>query len=260
MRQRGFTLIELLVVIAIIAILAGMLLPVLAKAKAKAQGIMCVNNTKQITLAWTIYCSDNSDTLANNAGGDKRWCDGWMDWTASSDNTNTALMLDPAKSSMGNYIKSPGVFKCPADRYKSPQNPGVRVRSVAMNAALGGNITANNEIPGRTYFSARKMSQLSTPGPVMVFVLLDQQADSLDDSVFQVIGGASKMNATWRDLVGSYHNNAGSLSFADGHSEIKKWNDSRTIAPVRYIDMPNTRVPGSVDYEWMDDRMPYTPY
>jgi prepilin-type processing-associated H-X9-DG protein len=164
---------------------------------------------------------------------------------------------------MASYIKSHLVYKCPADGYVKSGVPGPRVRSLSMNAALLGiKITIENQIPNRTYFSATKMAQLARPGPAMIFVALDEHPDSINDSVFHVIAGRSIANAEWRDVPASYHNGACGFTFADGHSEIKKWlersGDKATVLPVKYQDLGNIPVRGSRDYVWVNDRMPYT--
>src|SRR6185503_258148 len=100
--------------------------------------ISCMNNTRQLMLGWLMWSTDNEEKLIPNGVGSPRWVDGGMDWTGAADNTNSSKLIDSQMSSMANYIKSPGVYKCPADRYQSAQNPGPRVRSMSMNAALGG--------------------------------------------------------------------------------------------------------------------------
>jgi prepilin-type N-terminal cleavage/methylation domain-containing protein len=259
-QRGGFTLIELLVVIAIIAILAALLLPALGKAKVKAQGISCMSNTKQVALGWILHNTDNNGELMTGMP-----VAGSMDWFGTADNTNLSLLINVdtvgATSPMANYIRSAGVWKCPADRYQSPANPGPRVRSLALNGFVTG---AGAGMPGtypngRTYFSAKKDADLLRPSDV--FVALDEHPDSINDARYMFDPGMAPNVFTWRDLPGSSHAGAGGLSFADGHSEIKKWRETggpiATVRPVKYTNWDNTRVARSVDYEWMNDRMPY---
>ena len=270
----GFTLIELLVVIAIIAILAAMLLPALSKAKAKAQGIKCLSNTKQLTLGWIMYQGDNTEKLMDATkaidSGSTVGVSSYMDWTADTRNINTLGLTGPT-ALMAEYIKSPDIYKCPGDNYQTSVNPGVRARSISLNGGVSGGSGAptftGQSFPGRTYFQAQKVGQLNTPGPANIFVFLDEQADSINDGIFQLDPGRAAGQEYWRDLPASYHNRVGSLSFADGHSELRKWKESGaalpgTVLPVKYIAFSaqypsHYNVQQSADYEWLDDRMPY---
>jgi prepilin-type processing-associated H-X9-DG protein len=242
-------LIELLVVIAIIAILAAMLLPALTKAKQKAAGISCMSNTKQLTVAWIMYADDNNGRLVANRdkGGqtleDGGWVRGVMGYTPSDlDSTNETYLVD---STMAPYCsRSRGVYKCPADQsyivLGGRSHP--RVRSLAMDSRLG----ENNDF--------KKLSGILNPSPVMKWVFMDEHPDSINDGSFKVNSAVNRA-AFWTDVPASYHGRAGGLSFADGHAEIKRWQDDVTIKPIIRVDINyDTPAPSSPDIAWLQQR------
>lgn len=250
LRTEGFTLIELLVVISIIAILAGLLLPTLAKAKMKGQGIACMNNNRQIMLAWRLYADDNNDSLAPNDYPYttafnttlRSWVVGNMD--VLPDATNSNILADQQYSLLAAYNKSKETYKCPAD--KSVKNGAPRVRSMSMNSAVGtrwnstprGAAVGGGWLPGtytdpqNTWLTYAKLTGITTPGPSELWVLMDEHPNSINDPLMAVQCGLTGGSATIIDFPASYHNGAAGIAFADGHSEIHKWIDNRTKPPV----------------------------
>jgi len=279
---RGFTLIELLVVIAIIAILAAMLLPALSRAKAKAQGIQCLSNNKQLITAWHMYSIDFKDRVANNYTvqgttatiADQKfqnWVNNVLDWSATrTDNTN----LDYVRNGvLAPYTANAiGIYECPADRYLSAAQRKAgwdrRVRSISMNALIGltsdtpntGYAQDANAWAGKGWFDStyvQYLKQTDFRQPATVWVTLDEQADSINDGFFTV--GYPSVN-NWGDTPASYHNGACGFSFADGHAEIHKWKSPSSWVPVNTVavsDPPFDAIARTVDYPWYNDHTGY---
>jgi len=265
--HRGFSLIELLVVIAIIAILAAMLLPALTKAKLKAQGIQCMSNHKQLALGWKMYADDNHDNfvLASDGADPVKstyaWVKGYMDFDPNN-RSNWDPQLDIVNSPLWPYCgKSTSIWRCPADGSFVTVNRvrRARVRSMSMNFWFGGFAGDDGGLSGGGWRLAFKMSDLIDPGPTRTWLLLDMRQDSIDIGNFatDMTGWPNSPSLTgFYDLPGMYHNRACGFSFADGHSEIKKWLDGRTTPPLLDHGLINDtfRAPNNPDVVWLQER------
>jgi prepilin-type N-terminal cleavage/methylation domain-containing protein len=267
-RQRdGFTLIELLVVLAVIGVLASLLLPAINRAKAQSQGIHCLSQLRQLNLAWIMYASDYNDRLVYNLGGDRagkivvtNWSANWvnnvMSWELDPDNTNRSFIAHAKLSPYTGMV--PNLYRCPADRVVSEVQRAAgwrsRVRSISMNAMLGypgssfrNGVNLNN--PGFVQF----LRLSSIPDPARIFVFLDEHPDSINDGYFL----NNPEDDEWVALPASYHHGSGTISYADGHGERRRWISPSTRRPARpdAAGLPFP-VPASerADFDWLMER------
>jgi prepilin-type N-terminal cleavage/methylation domain-containing protein len=281
--RNGFTLIELLSVIAIVAILAAILLPALSSARERSRGIYCLNNTRQLTLAWQLYADDHEGALPYNMGmagssfrTNVNWVNNVMTWDLSSDNTNLATIT---QASLGPYVAGEtAVYHCPSDQTLSAVQSAAgwnqRIRSYSMNALVGnpGIALVNGvNIHDPDYRQFLKMEQI--PTPTEIFVFLDEQPDSISDGYFVnndpasgsgpggwSYGPTTVAGSEWLRMPASYHNRSAAISFSDGHASLHHWLKPTTYlpaTPTAYlpVQIPSTPAGEDTDFEWVMSHM-----
>ncbi len=267
-KKSGFTLLELLIVIGIIAVLAGLLLPTLARAKEKARAIQCLSNKKQLQLAWCIYPTDFEDKLVPHGLNIPSppqpelglwWAQGFMNYDGgNSENTNALLLIDPKFAKLGPYSQNAALYKCPSDLSKVKVGKtrfAPRVRSISMNAYVGG-LGQCGLVADPVRFGPQRASDI--PFPSRLFVFADEHPDSLDFVSFWVEERKNGAGLTGNSgsCPGGLHHGAATVSFADGHLELHKWLDPRTKPPVTYaqrlpFDFSSSDNP---DVRWLQER------
>jgi prepilin-type N-terminal cleavage/methylation domain-containing protein/prepilin-type processing-associated H-X9-DG protein len=259
----AFTLIELLVVMAIIAILAGLLLPALAGVKRKAQGVGCLNNQRQLLIAWRLYADDNHGTLVPNnpanyghapsptgLGPHKQWFPSWsLGWHGYTDPdaTNVDYLMGEREGSLGRYVQSVRLFKCPGDRSRVTLADGTypRLRSYTMNGHMGTRVLWG--AGGEVFLKLDEWNRFNRPGWI---VFMDTHEDTMDLCIFAL--GRDATYGVWGIYPASRHGRAGTLGYVDGHVEMKRWVDPRTTPPVTGTPPgPSENVFGSPDFHYV---------
>jgi len=253
----GFSQVDLLTLLGGLALLCLLLTPALARTRVTDQGLQCRNNLRQLIQGWQMYADENSGKLPDCFG----WVNGTMSYTANNpDNTNINYLVN---SLLGPYVRDTTAYKCPADMsqgiFGTLKLP--RVRSVSMSQSFSkdneGSLEAGNSPPNywRHY---QKSADMGLPAPVNLWVMIDESPDSINDGAFAV--AMANNNPTldnWEDVPSILHDGGCGLVFADGHSQIKKWTDSRTLAmKVTYTSsFPfGLSQPNNPDIRWLQDR------
>jgi prepilin-type processing-associated H-X9-DG protein len=282
----GFTLVELGVVIATLAIMVAVLLPALAGTRPNAQAFQCLENQRQLILAWQMYAQDNSDLLPPNDfpwksyesrnGMEKNWVFGSM--LVPLDMINTSILVNPQLSLLALYNTNPATYRCPADTSMVQGRP--RARSVSMNCAVGtrwytaglgspagpnpNHLRVGDPVggawlsgfyadPDPNYRTYGKITQMTKPGPSMTWVIMDENPDTINDTCLIIA-----MTQVLVDFPANYHNGAAGISFADGHTEMHKWTDdfAQTLPPgtINGQGVTINPVPPSHDLAWIQPR------
>ena len=245
-------------VIAIIAILAGLLLPALARAKERARATLCLNNLKQLHLGWNLYSLEFDRLAPNDDYGDTKAINSWAgnvmtyevqaQFPPITDSTNTKVMLERTHGRIGPYVGSVAPYRCPSDQSYAilGGQRRARVRSYSMNMFIGDSTRG----PDYAYNYYHRMDDFRRPGPTETFVFADEHEDSVNDGYF-LVGTTGAQAFGWNDIPASRHNRGAQWVFADGHAERHRWQDVRTLLPVTRVRQFGVQQPANPDVRWL---------
>ncbi|HZR18650.1 MAG TPA: hypothetical protein VFE51_15260 [Verrucomicrobiae bacterium] len=264
--ETAFTVVELIVMVGTLCLLTLALTSTVASTRPGAATVTCMNNLRQLGNAWQMYADDyngnlvyNRDGISNGkSAGNECWVGGWLDFSsANTDNTNTSVLVDHARypygAYLGPYLKSADLFRCPADgSFVTIGDQQIhRVRSYSMNNTFG--LEARMWTTPSSFTFHTNLSNIKLPH--QVFVLLEESYGSINDGCF-----FSDPDTIWQivDFPADYHHASCNFFFADGHTELHRWKDSRTmpvIAPSGYVPGVNENLPGDVDVDWLNQHV-----
>ena len=249
----GFALVELVLVLAVVAVLVTVFLSAQSAARVRAQSVACLNNKRLLGSAWAMYAPDHNGKLADSFN----WLGGELNYLADNPaNTNINLLR---AGELGPYVKQPAAYKCPADQSTAVEGTQTfpRVRTTAMNQMIRPAVNTNGWTASPPWKIYTTLADIVYPNPAKLWVLIDENPDSVNDASFAVVMDRQKWGACWQDGPNILHGGSASLSFADAHAEIRSWQDPQTLTMrVTYrTEFPYGLVqPYNLDVQWIQDR------
>ena len=244
----GFSQVDLLTVVVMLVLLAFLLTPALARTRVSDQAFQCRNNLRQLISGWRMFADDNSGSLCDPF----YWVQGTENYNGNNpDNTNISYLVN---GYLGPYVRNPAVYKCPADQSQTLQGSVKmpRIRTLSMNEAIG---PLGYQWIDNTYRHYVKSADMDLPSPGSLWVMNCENPDSVNDGAFAVV--MTPYGGIWQDGPTTLHSGGCSFSFADGHSELHRWTDARTLgmnvtyrAPFSY----GWYQPNNPDIQWVQDR------
>jgi prepilin-type processing-associated H-X9-DG protein len=265
MPQKAFTLVELVVIVAVVGVIGLLLAPVLASARLDSRAVLCANNQRQVTMAWNMYVGQGGGLFPPNIDSDpgfssRSWVNGILDYNGSTDDTNT-YCLTGINACLSRYIKNAAVYKCPADQSRQFGKTGLpRNRSISMNAAIGPNDmgTTGNQgqwLPqGAGYKVYIRMADVVQPSPANLWLLTEEDPDSINGGSFAVEMPTSPQNGQWIDFPAKYHEKSCNFAFVDGHVLLHKWVAPYSIPDIAYGRPSTSPMTNFTDLQWVARR------